>query len=259
MSKNENYPFTPEFKILMNHLGWGDPNPIILTVGIEEGGVWCWEEMEEKNKREFEEQCEKSTDFSNKLEYVKYCIRKRFNEEIVPVKIEKNSKENNNNFPIAHPVAKIACGISKSCKDWKKNWKCYRNKKLWTEGSKIANINLYPLGKKNLKGNFPSCYKELFGLTEENMDLYKECVKKTRFEHIRKFTKEKKVKAIICYGKQSWDDFREVFELPKKEGEKLVRYDDKKVILVRHFSNGFPDELCDEIISILTKWGVSLD
>jgi len=252
-----NFSFTEEFEILMKHLGWGDPNPIILTVGIEEGGIWCWEEMDERNKREFEEICGKSTSFQNKLDFIRHCIKSKFNKEIVPVGL--NSEKGKNKFPIAYPIAKIACGISKSCKDWKNNWRLYRDTKLWTKESKIANINLYPLGKKKAKGIFPSCYKDLFGLTEENMDLYKECVKKTRFEHIRKFTKEKKVKAIICYGKQSWDDFREVFELPKKEGEKLVRYDDKKVILVRHFSNGFPDELCDEIISILTKWGVSLD
>ncbi|WP_457641333.1 hypothetical protein [Persephonella sp.] len=251
-----NYHFTEEFEILMKHLGWGDPNPVILTVGIEEGGVWCWEEMKEKNKSDFEKQCGKATDFLNKLEYIRYCIRNKFNKEIVPV--EKNSEEDNNNFPIAHPIAKIACGVSKSYKDWKKNWKNYRKKTLWTEGSKIANINLYPLGKKKAKGSFPSCYKDLFGLTEKNIDLYKECVKEIRFEHIRKFTKDKKVKAIICYGKQNWNDFREVFELPKKEGKNLVRYDDKKIILVRHFSNGFPNKLCSEIIEILQKWRVSI-
>jgi len=80
---------------------------------------------------------------------------------------------------------------------------------------------------------------------------------------MRKFRKYKKVEAIICYGKRSWDDFKKVFGLsnsnPTIQKNNLEIYDKEKIILVRHFSMGFPDELCEEIIKTLIRWNVLLD
>lgn len=226
-----------EFEILMNYLGFGDPDAILWTVGIEEGGTWCTDKK------------------SQNLSHVKERIRK-FTSKIIPESPGKDP-----NFRIAHSIAKIACGISNSYHDWKKEWKDYRRNKLWKEGSKTCNINIYPLGKKSLKSSFPKCYKELFGI--ENWEDYKEIVEGQRFQKIREFRKEKQPQAIICYGKSHWSEFEKVFELEKEKSEEYVDkltkiYPERRVILTRHFSNGFSDDICEFIVEKLKEWNVEI-
>ena len=233
---------TKEFEILMNYLGWGDPDAILWTVGIEEAETWCTDE--------------KPQDLSR----VKERIRREFAEKVEPVS-EEDPERKDPNFRIAHPIAKIACGISNSYHDWKKEWKDYRRNKLWREGSKTCNINIYPLSKDSLKSSFPKCYRELFGI--DNWEDYKKIVREQRFRKIRNFYKEKQPQAIICYGKSYWSEFEEVFELDKGKSEeyvdKLIKiYTEKRIILTRHFSKGFRDDICEFIIEKLKEWNVEI-
>ena len=228
---------TEEFKILMDYLGWGDPDAILWTVGIEEAETWCKDEELQS------------------ISNVKERIRK-FNDKVIPI-----SPEEEPNFRIAHSVAKIACGISNSCYDWRKEWKEYRKNKLWKKGSRVCNINIYPLGKSSLNSSFPECYKKLFGI--KNWKSYKKIVRDQRFEKIRNFYKEKQPHAIICYGKSHWSEFEEVFELneekPKEYTDKLTKvYPRKRIILTRHFSNGFGDDIYEFIIKKLKEWNVKI-
>ncbi len=228
---------TKEFEILMNHLGWGDPDAILWTVGIEEAETWCTDE--------------KSQDLSR----VKERIRREFAKKVEPV------SEEDPNFPIAYPIAKIACGVSASYHNWKKEWKDYRRDKLWKEGSKICNINIYPLGKDSLNSSFPKCYRELFGI--DNWEDYKKIVKEQRFQVIQNFYKEKQPQAVICYGKSHWSEFEEVFKLHKEKsedhGDKLTKiYPEKRIILTRHFSVGFRDNTCEFIVEKLKEWNVEI-
>ncbi len=228
---------TKEFEILMNYLGWGDPNAVLWTVGVEEAGMWCSDEKRED------------------LSQIRKRIRE-FNSPIIPMEeVEEEPK-----FPIAHPIAKIACGISKSCKNWKEEWRKYRKSKLWRKGSKICNINLYPLGKKSLKSSFPNCYKEIFGIDWKDYDI---AVKEQRLKKIFNFFREKQPQAVICYGKSHWNDFIEVFQLQNKKAEEhsdklTILYPEEKIILTRHFSNGFRNDICQFIIEKLKEWKVNL-
>ncbi|SNR65488.1 hypothetical protein [Desulfurobacterium atlanticum] len=220
---------TKEFKILINHLGWGNPDAILWTIGIEEAGIWSLDKKEEI---------------------------KKFNKKVIPVSSGKDPK-----FSIAHPIAKIACGISNSYHNWEKEWRDYRKNKLWKKGSKICNLNIYPLGKKSLKSTFPDDYKELFGIN--NWQEYVEMVKKERFQKIQEFYKKNQPQAIICYGKSHWAEFEEIFEIDKGKAEeyvdKLTRiYPGKKIILTRHFSNGFRNDICEFLIEKLKEWNVEL-
>ena len=239
--------FRKEFEILLNYLGWGDPNPKVLTVGIEEAGIWCPNTALKKT-------CGSQKDNESDIDYIRRCIRENFNTQITPVR-----QNDSNIFPIAHPIAKIACNISKTCKKSHINWKTYRDNKLWTKESQIANINIYPLGKKSLQGEFPSCYKELFGNFSVND--YEKKVKRDRFKIIRSFVKNFDIKVIICYGKSNWDDFKCLFEV--KTTEKLNNFLevnwDKKIIFTRHFSRGFSNKLVEEIVNILKNWEIEVN
>jgi hypothetical protein len=220
-------------------LGLGDPEATLWTVGIEEGGTWCTDDKSE--------------------EYVLLHLRNRirkFTEEIIPV-----DAGDSNNFRVAHVAAKISCGISRCCNDWRGNWKWYQECKLWKEGSKTCNINIYPLGKDSLKSSFPKCYRKLFGV--DNWENYKKIVEEQRFKRIWDFYREKQPQAIICYGKSHWSEFEKIFELDKEKSEEYVDkstkiYPEKRVILTRHFSNGFRDDICEFIVEKLKEWDVEI-
>ena len=245
--------FTKEFEILLNHLGWGDSNPKILTIGIEEAGIWCLK-VKDKENEDLKSICGLKKDNESDIDYVRRCIKEKFSEPVIPV-----SSEDSNVFPIAHPIAKIACGISKTCERNNINWREYRDSVLWTKGSQIANINIYPLGKKSLQSDFPSCYKELFGNFSSNE--YKKRVKEDRFNTIRSFIENSNTEVIICYGKSNWEEFKNLLEI--KTTERLNNFleidNNRKVIFTRHFSKGFSDKLVEKIIDILENWEVKIN
>ena len=229
---------TKEFEIVMNYLGWGDPNAILWTVGIEEAESWCTDKKD--------------------LNLEKELIRRKYNESVIPVSDNTDCK-----FSVANPAAKMACAISISCRDWRSNWKNYRKNKLWKKGSKTCNINLYPLGKKSLKDSFPKCYNELFGIDVNSLEYYEKLVREKRFFRIQEFYNERQPEAIICYGKSYWHDFEEAFKLSGEEFEeypdlKVKIYPCKRIILTRHFSRGFGNNICEFIIEKLEKWSIKL-
>jgi hypothetical protein len=253
--------FTEEFDCLLEFIGWGDPNGGLWTIGIEEAGEWCIDRMTEEARKEFIKMCGESPDGRYDLNYVKKCIKEKFCKPYIFVK-----KGENLSWPIANISAKIGCGVSQSFKDWKEEWKQYRENLLWQEGSKIFNGNLYPLGKKSLEKRFNECgcYEELFGISEDSLSKYYKIVKECRFPKIREFKEKCKPQAIICYGKSFWDEFKEAFDL-KEEGKKIENgkieiYPEEKVILTPHFSRYslMPDDMCNKVINILKEWKVSL-
>jgi len=253
--------FTEEFECLLNFIGWGDPNGGLWTIGIEEAGEWCIDRMDKKAKEKFIKLCGGREDNKYDLNYVKKCIKEKFCKSFEFVKEDENLA-----WPIANISAKIGCGLSKFFKNWKGEWRRYRDEKLWQKGSKIFNGNLYPLGKKALKKKFSKCgcYEELFGITEDRLKDYYEAVRKERFQHIRKFKNECNPKAIICYGKTFWNEFKKLFGLKregiKEENGKIEIYPEEKIILTPHFSRYslMPDSMCEKVINILKDWGIEL-
>ncbi len=133
--------FTEEFYCLLQYIGWGDPNGGLWTMGIEEAEEWI-----------------KDEEISN-LDLVRKKIKENFCKEYEPVpnqqKITKEEKaKKKKNDQVRDVSAKIACGISASCRDWQRHWMDYKKDRLWKKGSKVFNGNLYPLGRKSLKKSF---------------------------------------------------------------------------------------------------------
>ncbi|GAB6074754.1 hypothetical protein [Nautilia lithotrophica] len=222
--------FTKEFECLLNFIGWGDPINGLWTIGIEEGGEWCKNDIKEVKKE------------------IKSKLCQSFIEE----------EGSNLNWPVANGCAKIGCKLSANCN----NWTEYRDNILWKKNSKIFNGNIYPLGRKTIYKNFPKCYEELFGITENNLNTYIETVKTIRFPLIRKLKKQYAPKAIICFGKTYWDEFMEVFELKNKNfknKEHFKIFENERIILIPHFSRGhMSDENIESLVEILRSWDVKL-
>ena len=72
---------------------------------------------------------------------------------------------------------------------------------------------------------------------------------------------EYKPQAVVCYGKEYWNDYEQLFV---RGGDIAIDYNDFKtkvyeksrVILTRHFSNGMPDKIVNFIASQLNKWDI---
>jgi len=222
--------FTKEFECLLNFIGWGDPVNGLWTIGIEEGGEWC----------------------KNDIEKVKKDIKSKLCQSFI------EEEGSDLNWPVANGCAKIGCKLSDNCKDWTR----YRDNILWRKNSQIFNGNIYPLGRKTIYKNFPKCYEELFGLNKNNLKNYYEIVKEKRFPLIRKMKKQYTPKAIICFGKTYWNDFKEVFELHNKNCNKTEYFEifeNERIILIPHFSRGhMSDEKIDSLVEILISWNINL-
>ena len=226
---------TKEFEIINRWLGLGDPRNGLWFVGIEEGGVW-------------------PVDSPEKIKETRVRISSEYNRTYTSFE-----KAPANTFPIATVTAKIACQISQTS-DWRK----YRNKILWLEGSQVFNTNLYSLGKKTLsKGAWPKGYRELFGFGADDLTLYINEVKQLRFKELRKFHDKNTPQAIICFGMSNWDEFIEVFSLQGNGIDYVSKYqtrifEKEKTILTRHFSNGMPNKTVKFIGSYLKRWNIQV-
>ncbi len=228
---------TKEFDILNQWLGWGEPKDGLWFIGIEEGGTWECETLEDLEKSRTE-------------------IRRRSGKQFTSY-LNKNER-GNINWPVAVVTAKICSLVTQPNIDWRD----YQENRLWLKGSKIFNANLLPLGKSSLNLNaWPDCYKELFGFTRDEYLSYYHYVKQSRYKLFINFMQEYKPQAVVCYGKKYWNDYEQLFV---RGGDIAIDYNDFKtkvyeksrVILTRHFSNGMPDKIVNFIANQLNKWDI---
>lgn len=229
---------TEYFKIVNRWLGWGDPAGGLWFIGVEEGSSW---------------DCGNLIDLSR----ARKLILDRYNKNYTTYadKIDRGSV----NWPIATVTAKISGCLSSSVVSWRE----YRENILWLDGCKVFNGNLMSLGKPSLSnGDWPECYKELFGYSADDFDLYRRSVEETRYEFFRDFVDKFNPQAIVCFGMSHWEEFSRVFV--REGGEiysdkfKTKIFDRDRVILTRHFSNGMPDKTVDFIAKQLLEWRVSI-
>ncbi len=232
---------TEEFKIVNKLLGWGDPKNGLLFIGVEEGCSW---------------QC----DSSSEIIETKKKIQEIASKSQSHITYENSEERGSVNWPIAIVTSKIASRVSSSELDWRE----YRKKLLWLNGSQVFNGNLLPLGKPNLKQDtWPTGYEKLFGYASTDYGSYIRKVESDRYKAFQNFVKENSPQAIICFGKSHWKEFEEVFVsknslVPEYQDEKTKVFENKKVILTRHFSNGMPDATVTFIAKQLKKWKVSI-
>ncbi len=228
--------YKEEFEILLNHLGWGDPYPILLFMGIEEA---------------------KSYEKTEDIQQLKGIT-------IKPVEDEETY--NCDRYSI--PIAKICVYLSEEYKKNQKTWEDYCKKKLFRKGSRVANINLFPIGKEELSKKFDNKIIELYGEVLKYREIYKAKVRAERFPKIREFVENSNVKAVVCYGRSCFEDFILALQLYNPDRfhynieDNLLVFEHKSksfgVILTNHFSRAFSDSLVERIVIRLKNWNVEL-
>lgn len=216
---------------LLQRLGWGDPIGGIWFVGYREGSIHDLNDL----------------DWLPNLEYLNRnpwstCIK-------MTVRPEKSL--------IGFVESAIASSVSKTnhiAID-------YEFSALWQPNSSTCHMNLLPLGKPG-SDEYDDDYIMKFGF-QSRSDFY-ERVFKERYPLVQKQIELCHPKAIICFGKQWWPEYEKVFctgvDLPHSDTLSRTKiYNDKRLILVNHFSNGNItqyDRL--EIVKCLRKWKVSI-
>jgi hypothetical protein len=226
---------TKDFTIISNWLGWGDPFGGIWFIGIEEGKPW---------------DC--STD--DELECSRNEIRNNYNSRFT----KYNNKTERGN--ILWPVANVSSKIAHISSVGYNSWKSYRDEKLWIGDCKVFNGNILSLGKHDLSLNsWPTGYQDLFGYSHKEYNTYYETVTTYRYNIFRDLRGECNPSAIVCFGMSHWYEFQQVFSLTSKafdenSNAKTNVYYQDKIILTRHFSNGFPDSTAKFIGDIVHSW-----
>ncbi|HET7118598.1 MAG TPA: hypothetical protein VFI29_19035 [Hanamia sp.] len=213
-----------DFEILNDFKGFGIPNGKIWFVGLEE-----------------------AADFKNNYEE----ILKEYAKGYFPFKagsIEEDAKSNGNHYTQIYSImAKIITGLFPTT-----DWRTYRRESLLTKNGNEFQMNLYPLGEKNLKTSFVD-YEKMFGF--KNKPEYLDIVKKKRFPILFEFWKQHAPEFTICFGIGNIDDFKKAFHLgtgkPLMNAE-LVLFEKERVIITPFFGNqNMGQNKIDETLKII--------
>lgn len=105
----------------------------------------------------------------------------------------------------------------------------------------------------------------MFGLTRNDYEKGRRQFLGERTVLFRELRKETNPQALVCFGKDHWGDFEDIFMDHKDNGVehqecKVSIYEKDRVILTGHFSRGsaFPKIAVDLVAETLSKWGVQV-
>jgi len=228
---------TRAFEAANRYLGWGDPGRGLWFVGLEESDYWSKQDVHKYYHLHEWEPATTQRDFA-----------------ALGRKGER----------IRHVTARIMSGVSESAmtRDASDRWRWYHDHRLWTQGSRGCQANLYPLGKRSLDA-WPEDFKELFGFGPADRDAYLKIVADTRFKELRRSWLEHSPQATICFGKAGWEEFEEVFEVTSVPrilaGGKVRVHDHEHVVLTHFFTRGMTNADADTVSTFLGKdWNVRI-
>tara|TARA_R110002167_G_scaffold262525_14_gene469177 strand:- start:1164 stop:1865 length:702 start_codon:yes stop_codon:yes gene_type:complete len=198
-----------KFKILNNFKGFGNPQGKIWFVGLEEAANF-------------------ESNFDQVLEI--------YSKDFIPFEkgsIQEDAKKYGNNYTKVYDVmSKIMIGLYPIS-----DWKTYRNSQLLTIDGNEFQMNLYPLGKKNLN-TWSEFYQNQFGF--KNKQDYLKTTQSSRFQKLYTFWKQNSPDFTICFGLGNYEDFKKAFkldiELQIKESNSIL-FPIEKVLITPFFDN----------------------
>lgn len=216
------------FETVNRSLGWGDlPKEGILFVGLEEACGW-------KNIPE---------DKHKIAELQQYLDRGLQGEPVAEGQLKRNRDELKDGQRMSEVPRIMSKIIIESGFDQSTQYKDaddYWFNRLFQEGSKVFQSNLYPLGKPRLKESISPSACELFGVTPDQYSKFVRMKNTSRFMAIKALKENCTPKVTICFGKAGWADFRDLFDLSGKAARMespFEIYDSERVILTPFFWN----------------------
>jgi hypothetical protein len=228
---------TPAFECVNRCLGWGEPARALWFIGLEEGSD--------------------STSASTQAEVIEWYAA-RGNPEFLPCDDAMDySTLKHEGALIRSYTSRIANAVSRSPEN---TWQEYRTRRLWKTGCRLFQANLYPLGKARRR-DWGSNFGELYGFSDR--ETYETHVRRTRFAKIKLLWKQSEAQAVVCFGKEAWEDCRKIFDVKSlveviAEGTIHV-HRPEKVILTPFFANGHMSKAkATEVATRLGAWGVEI-
>lgn len=223
---------TDKFDMVNKVLGWGDPNGGLWFVGLEEASPFTEDDL----------------------------TRYESADPFIPVTQADRDKWDQRGKGIRDYTSKIAQPLSLQGRGIE--WKDYQ-KIMWSAGSQICQVNLFPLPKPTFLKNWPNSYKEQYGYGPSDRADYIRDVRSTRFGRIREWWKRCRPQATICFGTQGWEFDKEILDLRstpemKFDGETHV-YVSERVILAPFFAYWHMSNRKAEAMSgVLKSWDVKI-
>ncbi len=234
---------TKAFDIVNRYLGWGDRKRGIWFIG-----------------------CEEADAVGQSYAEIRQAYKKLG--EWKPTLPEKHWRRQKGGRTVREYTCKIVVPLSELVRkrgyDWRTDWRKYSELHLWRVNRQVCQANLLPLGRPNMNDS-PEFLEKLAKFGFEDYEAYIECVRRTRFPRLREMRNYSTPQAVVCFGMENWDLFRELWLLesqptPLAEGD-IEDYEDERVILTPFFrggnhmmSNGRSKLVSDKLLS----WGVSI-
>jgi hypothetical protein len=253
---------TPEFDLVNNLFGWGDPGDPqrrgIWFVGIEEFDPW--------------RTAEHVNQFFKKIQVVDNFVV----EEVKP----PDERFKDSTGQVANFTSKIVCtfspeiqrmfpGILDSHEQQERAWHHYKQTLLWYSGTGVCNANLFPLGKRSTNDGLPDGHKPIFGYGSKDMEIYKQHVRQTRFPKMRQRWEECAPQATICYvGEGRKRDVEALFwgcgvqdeaaPVWQNLGKDILCNNDKRIVITPHFSRKMSNANAGLVVEQLKAWAIRL-
>jgi hypothetical protein len=185
-----------DFKVLMDFVGFGDPNGPYWFIGLEEAGELDFEEGRKDLERY------RSTIFA--------CEPGEMKEN------ESRTIAKGKRFTtIYYYMSYLVLASSGKASDYDA-CRSYRDNELLQAHSGTFQANLYPIGKTGLSTWDENC-KMLTGYKKRNH--YYKWVEDERFRMLHNHWLQYNPHITICFGASHWDKFEELLDIKKSEPE----------------------------------------
>jgi hypothetical protein len=183
---------TPEFEILDQFLGWGNPQGQYWFIGIEEADEWCKDDAKDQTA---------IAQYKKKIVYAE------------PGQMQEERNRHKGRFtPIYDIMSEI---VLRAGGQWAGREKArdYTNNQLFHKSSDTFQINLFPLGKRSL-ASWPQDYKRRFGF-ESKKEYMKYVRNGCRLKEMiyNEWKRHNPNKITVCFGVTEWPLFKKALRL----------------------------------------------
>jgi hypothetical protein len=207
---------------VMNFLGYGDPKTAkVWFIGIEEAKAF--------------DDTSKIDKLNSKFDTYNGC---------------KGAKTS-----VYQIISKIILGLKKQ--EWFEEWRIYRDNILFSKGSEAVQLNLFPLGKQNIK-KWEENYTKWFNLKFKQYYDFVRDENNGRFKLIKNEIQKTKPLTICFFSKRDREQFIKLFNLLEKETseyDNFFLYKKEKIIFTPFFGyqgrTGFSKERINNLIQFI--------
>jgi len=156
-------------------------------------------------------------------------------------------------------ISKVITGLRG--REWKTEWRDYRDYRLFSPNSEAVQANLSPLGKPSTKVWLDQ-YESQFGFSLSQYWYRLENDEWSRFAHLRQLRGEHGNPLTICFGKGWWDTFASALDLDAdyvKTRDPFRLYHVRRVVMTPFFApyTGMSNAKVEALLNLIKNRGLT--